>query len=732
MTGDDVEGYLNPSRAGARLDSEKTEPDVVADSEGLDSNSTDESVIPLSEFDPLPSAFGRRRIGRIAPAAMLLPLALLSLLVYFWKSGRLQQPTSHVQIEPTAAFVGIEPQPSRSTHAVSTPSPASITIQEYNDLLAEARELTWQSKFEEAIAVYQTLIHHSREDHRPQIGWALVLLLNGQPDQALTHAQLALALDPTNAEAATILARAYTGLGDKVLSLATAKAALSLEPHNADARAALAEAYLLNGQFDAAIEQADLALLDAPRSAEVHRVRAILSKTVENDPVGAIHGLGVAADLQPGLWLRHYELGQALLEAKDYEQAITAFTEAWVLRRTLLTYSALGQAYYRAGEYDQAASYLEQAISANAWNADTYALLADISALRSRCADAMSYAKQALTQDPNSPLALRAHKTCEASGVAHSLTPTPAAGVQDHSEPPASTPAITGQIVFPVWNLETSRYDTYLARVDGSDYRLLIEGMHQPAFSPDGQWVAVNGDRQDHLNLFIVKPDGSDLREITEHVEDELPAWSPFPLDGSNAGSGLAFSSTHHGDRQSRIYIVNSLAFDGNKGQPRSLHASSDDLRGHSPAWGLDSEGQAQIVYSGCHYYDVSAQCGLILVSSQPGPQMPQPLTNYAQDTAPSVYGSQIAFMSNREGNWELYLINSNGSGLTRLTHNNADDGLPTWAPDGKTIGFVSNQDGSWAVWAVQPDGSDRRKLFDIQYPGLTSEWQNQRIDWGP
>ena len=88
--------------------------------------------------------------------------------------------------------------------------------------------------------------------------------------------------------------------------------------------------------------------------------------------------------------------------------------------------------------------------------------------------------------------------------------------------------------------------------------------------------------------------------------------------------------------------------------------------------------------------------------------------------------------MSNREGNWEIYVVNVDGSGLRRLTNNAANDGLPTWAPDGRAIAFVSDQEGGWAVWAMNPDGSGRRKLFAIGGGGLVTEWWRQQIGWAP
>jgi len=666
----------------------------------------------------------------MAPAAMLLPLAIVTLRIYLLKPGWLPLVEPGIQARPpeTSPVTSL-PSHLGATQIVRTPLTASMSAEEFDDLLAKAQDLLWQSRFEEAIAIYQMLVHQSPDDAHPQIGWATALLLDGLPDQAISHAQFALALDLTNAESAIVLARAYVGVGDKTRSLSAARTALALAPYQAEARAVLAEAYLLNGQFDKSIKEADLALTQARGSAEVHRVRGKLYEVVDNDLEGAIQEFRLAAKLQPRLWLHHYDLGLTLLKAEDYEEAIVALTEAWVLRRTMLTYGALGQAYYRLGQYDRAASYLEQSLSVGAWNADTYALLAEINAQRGRCRDARIYANQAISQDPNSPLALRAVEACQDHRAAHADLPADPSATQDQIGLPAPS-ALSGQLAFSIWNEDTNQYDTYLANTDGSERRLVIEGMHQPAFSPDGQWLAVNGERQDHLNLFIVRPDGSDLRAITEYVEDTLPCWSPASHPSSIEGPSLAFSSTRHGDKQSRIYVLDRIPFDGQELQARALNYGPDDVRGEFPAWIVASD-RTHIIYSGCHYDGMSAQCGLMLMSAEPGSQAPRPLTSHAEDTAPAAHGSRLTFMSKRDGNWEIYLIHSDGSGLKRLTHSASQDGLPTWSPDGQTIAFVSDEGGAWAIWAVQPDGSGRRKMLDLGGLGLVSDWWQERIDWG-
>ena len=78
------------------------------------------------------------------------------------------------------------------------------------------------------------------------------------------------------------------------------------------------------------------------------------------------------------------------------------------------------------------------------------------------------------------------------------------------------------------------------------------------------------------------------------------------------------------------------------------------------------------------------------------------PLTsNTAQDSgvAWSPDGSKIAF----ERSSEIWVMNSDGTKQTRLTNNAIIDSNPTWSPDGSQLGFVSQRDGDFDIWAMKP-----------------------------
>jgi Tol biopolymer transport system component len=99
-----------------------------------------------------------------------------------------------------------------------------------------------------------------------------------------------------------------------------------------------------------------------------------------------------------------------------------------------------------------------------------------------------------------------------------------------------------------------------------------------------------------------------------------------------------------------------------------------------------------------------------------------------AKDAAPAWApdGNRIAFVSDRDGNEEIYLINRDGSGIVRLTFSEyAFDGWPTWSPDGKRIAFQSDRAGRFDIFAMNADGSGLTRL-------TTHPAHDRWPDWSP
>ena len=84
---------------------------------------------------------------------------------------------------------------------------------------------------------------------------------------------------------------------------------------------------------------------------------------------------------------------------------------------------------------------------------------------------------------------------------------------------------------------------------------------------------------------------------------------------------------------------------------------------------------------------------------------------------------TQLAFVSAADGNPEIYVINSNGTGSTRLTLHPAADVKPAWSPDGTKIAFQSDRDGNAEIYVMNADGSNPVRLTDAGAGNFRPTW---------
>ena len=95
------------------------------------------------------------------------------------------------------------------------------------------------------------------------------------------------------------------------------------------------------------------------------------------------------------------------------------------------------------------------------------------------------------------------------------------------------------------------------------------------------------------------------------------------------------------------------------------------------------------------------------------------------RESAWSPDGQEIAFSSNRG---DIYVMNADGSGVDRLTDNYTGDYEPAWSPDGRKIAFASDRDdpakgslpvrGDSAIYAMNADGSGVARLTNRERVG--------------
>lgn len=87
--------------------------------------------------------------------------------------------------------------------------------------------------------------------------------------------------------------------------------------------------------------------------------------------------------------------------------------------------------------------------------------------------------------------------------------------------------------------------------------------------------------------------------------------------------------------------------------------------------------------------------------------------------------GKKIVFISNRNGDFNVYAMDADGKNISRLTDHQGTDDTPTWSPDGKQIAFVSERDGNSEIYLINADGTNLRRLTNHPSEDLHPTWSS-------
>jgi Tol biopolymer transport system component len=252
----------------------------------------------------------------------------------------------------------------------------------------------------------------------------------------------------------------------------------------------------------------------------------------------------------------------------------------------------------------------------------------------------------------------------------------------------------------------------WVVNADGSSPRSLLEeeAVGTPTWSPDGTKIAFRRDTQ----IWTMNADGTGLSQlVTGQFISASPNWSPD-------GTQILFEGIPCCGDESDLYTIPSGG-----GSATLVTTDPSLLYSRDPVWSPDG---SKIVFEECRdpfnidcksdlYVMNSDGSGVTLLQSTPVDESEpdwQPAVGPALQPIPDAL-AKIAFVSTRywpgftDAN-DIFTMNPDGT-LQRQVNDDSDQDLgPTWSPDGAKIAFMSERVSAgtfdWDIWAMNADGS--------------------------
>ena len=230
-----------------------------------------------------------------------------------------------------------------------------------------------------------------------------------------------------------------------------------------------------------------------------------------------------------------------------------------------------------------------------------------------------------------------------------------------------------------------------------------------PVWSPDGDLIVCEYDLEPYfIGTVDTRTRSSSIRRLTPDCCHQ-PAWSPD-------GSQIAYWSFGDYTPERGYFGRNGLFVMNSDGSGKHRLTGRGESGGYlnPPAWSADGHTIAFI--DGYDIWTVDARGGKPRRVLDGGNRT----TNFL---AWSPNGRKLAFTHGDGHDFEVYVMNRDGSGLRNLTNNERNDRQPSWSPDGKAFAFSTNRDRNYEIYVMNADGSNPTRLTNTDDDESDPNW---------